>query len=89
MLITIRICVYTASPLALHGTKMAQHALPPLDLPNSPLPFMRGSPSLPDARPRLRSDSLFRNGAQEVLIEHGDQCYRLRLTRQGKLLLHK
>ncbi|WP_029891216.1 hemin uptake protein HemP [Polycyclovorans algicola] len=42
-----------------------------------------------DPRPRLRSESLFRDGQSEVLIDHGDQCYRLRLTRQGKLLLHK
>lgn len=46
-------------------------------------------PSAADPRPRVRSESLFRNGSSEVLIEHGDQCYRLRLTRQGKLLLHK
>jgi hemin uptake protein HemP len=46
-------------------------------------------PPAADQRPRVRSESLFRNGNSEVLIEHGDQCYRLRLTRQGKLLLHK
>ena len=42
-----------------------------------------------DTRPRLCSESLFRDGQSEVLIDHGDQCYRLRLTRQGKLLLTK
>ncbi|MDP1542387.1 MAG: hemin uptake protein HemP [Polycyclovorans sp.] len=58
-------------------------------------PLMRSStpasplPPAADPRPRVRSESLFRDGNSEVLIEHGDQCYRLRLTRQGKLLLHK
>jgi len=31
---------------------------------------------------------LFR-GRQEVLIAHGDETYRLRLTRNGKLILTK
>ncbi len=72
-----------------YGTDMAQCALNPINLCNSSAPVLRAGPAQPDTRPRLRSDSLFRNGAHEVLIEHGDQCYRLRLTRQGKLLLHK
>ena len=28
-------------------------------------------------------------GSREVLIRHGDDVYRLRLTRNGKLILHK
>lgn len=28
-------------------------------------------------------------GEQEVIIRNGDQFYRLRRTRQGKLILHK
>ena len=28
-------------------------------------------------------------GRQEILIQHGDQVYRLRITRQGKLILTK
>ena len=28
-------------------------------------------------------------GSAEVLIVHGDDCYRLRRTRNGKLLLNK
>lgn len=28
-------------------------------------------------------------GAREVLIEHEGETYRLRLTRNGKLILHK
>jgi len=29
------------------------------------------------------------NGSHEVLIAHGNDTYRLRLTRNGKLILHK
>lgn len=52
----------------------------------------------PDAPPRrsaaadtvrkLASHDLLQ-GAQEVLIEHAGEIYRLRLTRNGKLILHK
>jgi hemin uptake protein HemP len=38
--------------------------------------------------PSVRSDSLFQGG-NEVLIEHGEETYRLRLTRSGKLILQK
>jgi hemin uptake protein HemP len=37
---------------------------------------------------RIRSEELFA-GKLEVLIEHDGQTYRLRLTRSGKLILHK
>ncbi|MCI0733027.1 MAG: hemin uptake protein HemP [Methylococcaceae bacterium] len=39
-------------------------------------------------RPYLRSADLF-GGAREVVIEHAGEEYRLRLTRQGKLILTK
>jgi hemin uptake protein HemP len=39
-------------------------------------------------RPRLRSSELF-GIAREVVIEHAGEEYRLRLTRQGKLILTK
>ena len=39
--------------------------------------------------PRLRSEDLFRDGNNELLIEHRGECYRLRLTRQDKLILNK
>lgn len=43
----------------------------------------------PDAALRtLRSEDLLR-GAREVLIEHGKETYRLRLTKAGKLILNK
>lgn len=28
-------------------------------------------------------------GKRELLIQHGDDIYRLRITRNGKLILHK
>lgn len=39
-------------------------------------------------QPIIDSDALFR-GAQELLIQHNDQIYRLRQTRNGKLILNK
>ena len=38
--------------------------------------------------PRWHSEDLLQ-GQREVLIEHGDEVYRLRCTRNGKLILHK
>jgi len=38
--------------------------------------------------PRLRSDELFRN-RNELIIEHRGEEYRLRLTRNDKLILNK
>lgn len=41
------------------------------------------------APPReITSDSLFK-GACEVVIRHGDELYRLRVTKQNKLILNK
>ncbi len=56
-------------------------------------PPIRESSSRPDpgvgaSRKRLASHDLF-GGAQEILIEHTGQEYRLRITRQGKLILTK
>lgn len=39
-------------------------------------------------RKRLASNDLF-GDAREILIEHAGQEYRLRITRQGKLILTK
>lgn len=36
----------------------------------------------------LSSVSLFQ-GAREIAIEHGEALYRLKITRQGKLILNK
>jgi hemin uptake protein HemP len=37
---------------------------------------------------RLESSDLLQ-GEREILISHGDELYRLRLTRNGKLILQK
>lgn len=42
----------------------------------------------PTLQPRLYSAELF-GTAREVVIEHAGEEYRLRLTRQGKLILTK
>lgn len=65
---------------------------------NEPLPAsfpMRlpiSAPSLPS--PRQPAVSVFDSqallqGGREVLIRHGDECYRLRHTRNDKLILTK
>lgn len=50
-------------------------------------------PSLSSLRPqisktRLKSEDLFRNGC-ELIIEHRGEEYRLKLTRNDKLILNK
>ena len=50
--------------------------------------FARPDPCVATSRKRLSSGDLF-GDAQEVLIEHAGQEDRLRITRQGKLILTK
>lgn len=57
--------------------------IPPMDFE---LPIQHGA--TPVSRPRIQSAELF-GSAREVLIEHGGEEYRLRLTRQDKLILTK
>ncbi len=44
------------------------------------------SPGQPQGR--YNTATLF-GGRREILIQHGDKVYRLRITRQGKLILTK
>jgi hemin uptake protein HemP len=46
------------------------------------------SPATASSPPSISSGELLRGG-NEVLIEHAGCVYRLRLTRSGKLILHK
>ena len=48
------------------------------------------SPAEPQSEPApvIRSEELLR-GTREVLIQHAGELYRLRLTRNGKLILQK
>ncbi len=41
------------------------------------------------ARQRSFSSAELLQGAREVLIQHGSEIYRLRLTKAGKLILNK
>ena len=53
-------------------------------------PLEQQSGSVPPSEvPRtVHSDELLQ-GARELLIRHGEETYRLRLTRNGKLILQK
>jgi hemin uptake protein HemP len=44
--------------------------------------------AIPAIQPRFHSTELF-GTAREIVIEHAGDEYRLRLTRQGKLILTK
>lgn len=41
------------------------------------------------SQPRTIASSELLRGMSEVLIDHGGETYRLRLTRSGKLILQK
>lgn len=59
---------------------------PPSDAttaPSSPLP-VSGLKT-----PRQIASATLLQGEREVQIVHGEEIYRLSLTRQGKLILHK
>ena len=51
-------------------------------------PPRSSSPASPRRTAAIRSEELFRN-AQEVIIIHREQEYRLRVTRADKLILTK
>ena len=59
-------------------------------LPFEPVsePLAKPAPALPGQPGWLESEQLLR-GRCEVLIRHGDEIYRLRHTRNGKLILTK
>uniref|UniRef100_A0A7C4LPR5 Hemin uptake protein HemP n=1 Tax=Schlesneria paludicola TaxID=360056 RepID=A0A7C4LPR5_9PLAN len=60
---------------------------PPPQPPENPPP-PPSSRTEPVSELIIRSDELLR-GHREVRIIHGTETYRLRLTRNGKLILHK
>ncbi len=43
------------------------------------------TPATPEPR-KISSRELF-SGAREIIIEHGDRLYRMRITQNGKLIL--
>jgi len=60
--------------------------LPALSLVSPPLPTEPGQRNCPPEI--LRADLLF-HGSQEILIDHKGETYRLRITKNGKLILTK
>lgn len=72
----------------------------PANLPNpesnpTSNPHSPGGPATPPASPsasrlpRQVTSAALLQGDREIQIVHGDEVYRLSLTRQGKLILHK
>ncbi|MBS3936145.1 MAG: hemin uptake protein HemP [Sulfuritalea sp.] len=61
---------------------------PAPDAPKTPDQKPAGRLSRQSAAPSLNSDVLF-SGGNEVVIRHGPDVYRLRLTRQNRLILTK
>ena len=57
-----------------------------LDFPTASTPADEpvATPTMP-----VLDSRLLLNGGREVLIRHGDECYRLRHTRNDKLILTK
>ncbi len=60
-----------------------------MPLSTSPEVVRQHSPERPQSQLRLRSQDLFRGGSNELIIEHQGLEYRLRLTRNDKLILNK
>jgi len=54
----------------------------------SPLQRPQQDASRPAAKPRLQAATLLA-GSREAIIEHAGEEYRLRLTKNGKLILTK
>jgi hemin uptake protein HemP len=57
--------------------------------PNSPTPVAAPvQPIQPELPPRLNSNQIFR-GQKTIEIDHGEQRYTLRVTKENKLILTK
>lgn len=59
-------------------------AIPNSNSSGKPVPESR-----PASAPREITSAEILRGAKEVLIRHGEETYRLILTRNDKLILHK
>lgn len=64
------------------------HGVPIMNPRSREARFARSDQEAWAPRKRFTSGDLF-GDAQEILIEHAGQEYRLRITRQGKLILTK
>lgn len=63
---------------------MTHPDLPPADSKTTADVPVMGASSLPE----ITSEQLLQ-GSREVRIRHGEEIYRLRLTKNDKLILHK
>ena len=61
------------------------HETPPV-APNDRRP---ATSFIGDVPPRVIPSTEIFQGDQEILIQHGDQTYRLRITRANRLILNK
>ena len=78
---------YSRAPNPLTAFEPAMTADDPSRKPSEPLPVPLGDKHPVELRIWRSEDIL--GGAKEVLIMHGDEAYRLRRTRLGKLILQK
>lgn len=51
---------------------------------SAPTPSLAPGIALPR---KISSRDLFTSGAREIVIEHGERLYRMRITQNGKLIL--
>jgi hemin uptake protein HemP len=49
----------------------------------------RDPPALPQPSPRAVDSRDLMQGEREIVIQHGEEAYRLSVTRAGKLILRK
>lgn len=69
--------------------RIAEPSFPePTMQPNAAQPTLAAVSAQPEAPPRVVSDQLLR-GHRTVEIEHGEQRYTLRVTKDNKLILTK
>lgn len=61
----------------------------PTPHPPPPPPRSPASPGVVDADPAALDSRLLFRGRQEVQIRHDGEVYRLRVTRNGRLILNK
>lgn len=65
----------------------SRSSCPVNDDPQRPAPVVSQPP--PPATPRVIDSSELLAGQHEIWIQHAGEIYRLRLTRNGKLILQK
>lgn len=75
-------------PSQLEASQATDHASPAMQKAEDLTLSLNSTRRTPKAVPVYSTDDLF-NGSREIEIEHNGEIYRLRITRQGKLILNK